>query len=258
MRESALDRARTNNRRTPGMGGSEHFLGYPWAGMLRCLAIALAVLAVGAAPATASTTPQDAASTHAYLVASYSALHAVVSGWPTVEADIHRLDLSLQAECPDVGTGSPQSGEEQKLSDEVIGALWATSYRADAAIARRFLHAVDPLKWSNPGITRAARTYARNLHAMTVLSVPDLCTDTRAWVASNYRTVPTDTEQFDRQVEAIEIKELPRKLLAPYLASADQALMARVEREAHKFEELEFVHGQDDWNTLLETLALNQ
>jgi hypothetical protein len=226
--------------------------------MLRSLATALAVLAVGTVPAAASTTPQDAASTHAYLVASYAALHAVVNEWPTVETDIHRLDMGLQAECPDVGAGSPQSAEEQKLSDEVIGALWATSYRADAAIVRRFLHAVDPLKWSNPQVTRDARAYARNLHAMTVLAVPDLCADARAWIASGYTTVPADTEQFDRHVEAIEIKELPRKLLAPYLASADQALMARVEHEARRFEELEFVHGQDDWNTLLETLALNQ
>ncbi len=226
--------------------------------MLRCLAIALAALAVGAVPATASTTPQDAASTHAYLMASYAALHAVVNGWPTVEADIHRLDSNLQTECPDVGAGSPQSGEEQRLSDEVIGALWATSYRADAAIVRRFLHAVDPLKWSNPGVTRAARAYARNLQAMTALSTPSLCADTRAWIASGYKAVPADTEQFDRHVEAIEIKELPRKLLAPYLASADHGLMARVEHEARRFEELEFVHGQDDWNTLLETLALNQ
>jgi hypothetical protein len=213
---------------------------------------------LGAAPATASTTPQDAASTHAYLVASYAALHAVVSKWPSIEVDIHRLDVSLQAECPDVGAGSPQSAEEQKLSNEVVGALWATSYRADAQIVQRFLHTVDPLKWSNPAVTRSARAYARSLHEMTVLPLPSLCADVRAWVASDFKTVPADTEQFDRHVEAIEINELPRRLLSPYLASADRSLLARVEHEARRFEELEFVHGQDDWDTLLETLALNQ
>lgn len=226
--------------------------------MLRGLAIALAALAVGAVPASATTTPRDAASTHAYLEASYAALRAVVSGWPTVEVDIHKLDLDLRSECPDVGADSPQSEEEQKLSNEVIGALWAVSYGADATIVRRFLRAVDPLTWSNPGVTHAARAYARNLHAMTVLPVPGLCADARAWVASGYKTVPAATEQFDRHVEAIEIKELPRKLLAPYLGSADRVLMARVEHEAHRFEELEFVRGQDDWDTLLETLALDQ
>ncbi len=239
-------------------GGLPLVLGYPSGGMWRCLATALAVLAVTAVPASASTTPGDAVATHAYLEASYVALHAVVGGWPTVEADIHRLDLDLRGECPDVAAGSPQSAVEQKLSDEVVGALWVISYRADAAIVRRFLHAVDPLKWSNPGVTRAARAYARNLHAMTVLPTPSLCADVRAWIASGFLTVPADTEQFDRHVEAIEIKELPRKLLAPYLASADRALMARVEREARRFEELEFVQGQDDWDALLETLGLNQ
>jgi hypothetical protein len=226
--------------------------------MLRCLAIALTVLAVGAAPAGASETQQDIISTHVYLVAAYTALHAVVSKWSSVEADIHRLDNSVRAECGGVAAGSPQSEEEQKLSYEVVGALWATSYHADATILQRFLETVDPLAWSNPAITRGARAYARSLHAMAALPVPNICADVRSWIAGGFKVVPADTQQFDRRVEAIEIKELPRKLLSPYLRPADNALLTRVERAAHKFEELEFVHGQGAWDTLLEVLSLNQ
>jgi hypothetical protein len=226
--------------------------------MLRCFAIALSVLALGAAPAGATETRQDAASTHAYLVAVYTALHAVVSKWPSVEANIHRLDQSVQAECSGVAAGSPQSGEEQKLSYEVAGALWATSYHADATVIQRFLKAVDPLSWSNPAVTRGARAYATSLHEMVVLPVPNICADVRSWIAGGFKAVPADTQQFDRRVEAIEIEELPRKLLSPYLRPADKALLARVEHVVRQFEELEFVHGQSDWNTLLEVLALNQ
>lgn len=226
--------------------------------MLRCFAIALTMLAVGAAPTSASTTRQDSISTHTYLVAAYAALHAVVSKWSSVEADIHRLDQSVQAECANVAAGSPQSEEEQKLSYEVAGALWATSYHADAAVVQRFLDTVDPLTWSDPAVTRGARAYARSLHEMTVLPVPNICADVRAWIADDFKAAPADTQQFDRRVEAIEVKELPRRLLSPYLQPADKVLLARVEHVARQFEELEFVHGQDDWNALLEVLALNQ
>jgi hypothetical protein len=226
--------------------------------MLRCFAIALVALALGAAPAGAAETRRDAASTHAYLVAAYAALHAVVSKWSSVEANIHRLDQSVQAQCPKVATGSPQSEEEQKLSYEVAGALWATSYHADAAVVQRFLKAIHPLTWGNPAVTRGAHAYARSLHEMVALPIPDICADVRSWIGDGFKAVPADTRRFDRRVEAIEIKELPRKLLAPYLGSADKALLARVNSVARQFEELEFVHGQGDWNTLLEVLALNQ
>src|SRR5579872_4221161 len=100
--------------------------------MLRSLGVIAVVLAVGFSPGAAAAAPQDVASTHAYLVAGYAALHATVTKWGSVEADIHKLDLRFQAECPLVGAGSPQSAEEQKLSYEVAGALWATGYHTEA------------------------------------------------------------------------------------------------------------------------------
>jgi hypothetical protein len=226
--------------------------------MLRRLGILAAVLTVGLAPAGAAAAPRDVASTHAYLVAGYAALHATVTKWSSVEGDIHKLDLRFHAECPDVGAGSPQSNEEQKLSAEVAGALWATGYHTDAKIVQAFVKAVSPLRWSNPAITRSARKFTSGLTAMTRLPVPDLCGDVRSWAAGGFNAVPASTEQYVRRVEAIEVKEIPRGLLAPYVQPADRGLRARDERLALQFEELEFMRGQSDWNTLLETLALSQ
>jgi hypothetical protein len=222
------------------------------------MAILAVVLTLGLAPAGAGAAPRDVASTHAYVVAAYTALHAVVTKWSSVEAAIQKLDLRFRAECPNVGAGSPQSEEEQKLSAEVAGALWATGYHTDAKIAQAFIKAVGPLRWSNPAITRSARKLTRGLREMTLLPVPDLCGDVRSWAANGYKAVPVDVEQYDRRVEAIEIKEIPRRLLAPYVQPADRGLVTRAEHLNTRFEELEFMRGQDDWNTLLETLALNQ
>jgi hypothetical protein len=219
---------------------------------------AVAALALGVAPAGVQASAKDIASTHAYAVAAYAALHEVVTKWSTVEAAVHKLDLKFRAECPKVGAGSPQSEEEQLLSTEVAGALWATGYRSEAKVVRKFVQVVGSLTWSNPAITRAARRFTKGLHEMTLLPIPDLCGDVRAWTASGYKTMPSNVAQYDRRVEAIEVKEIPRKLLLPYAQPSDRGLIAADERLDTRFGELEFERGQDDWDKLLEVLALNQ
>lgn len=216
------------------------------------------VLAVGLMPAGAAAAPRDVTSTHAYLVAGYAALHAVVGKWSSVEADIHKLNLRFRAECPMVGAGGPQSEEEQKLSYEVAGALWATGYHTDAGIIRTFAKAVKPLRWTSATTNRSARKFITGLQEMSALSVPDLCGDVRAWSAGGFKAVSPHTEQFDRHVEAIEVKEIPPRLLLKYVQPADKGLLKRVEHLYTRFSELEFTTGQDSWNMLLETLALNQ
>jgi hypothetical protein len=226
--------------------------------MLGRLGTVIVVLTIGFAPASAMAAPQDTASTHAYLVSSYALLHEVVATWPTVEARIHKLDRKFHAECPLVGAGSPQSEEEQKLSYEVAGALWATGYGADAGLIRTYLKALKPLRWSNPAVNRGARKLATGLHEMTQLQVPNLCADVRTWSAGGFKAVSPTTQQYDRHVEAIEVKQIPRRLLTRYLSPGDRGLLDRTERLDTRFEELEFGKGQDDWLMLLDTLALNE
>jgi hypothetical protein len=225
----------------------------------RLTSVALAVLAIAAGQAqSAVAAPRDVAATHAYLAADYAVLHTAVSKWSAVEASIARLDSRYRRECPHVGAGSPQSEEEQKLSLEVAGALWAAGYRAQGGAVRRFIASVGRLSWSSPRITRAARALTSALREMVTLEEPDLCGDVRAWAAGGYNAVTAHTDRYARHVEAIEIHQIPRRLLAPYLRGADVALADRDEALHRRFEELEFVHGQDQWNKLLELLSLNQ
>ncbi len=209
-------------------------------------------------PASAATSSQDVASTHAYLEANYAVLHSVVSGWPADEAKIRALDQQIRGECPSAGAGSPQNEEAQKLSTEVVGALWATVYDANAKAIQRFAKAVGSLRWSNPAIARGVRHYTQGLREMIALQVPNLCQDVRAWSAGGFKGAPASTERFDRHVEVIEVKEPSQRLFAPYEQTSDRSLAARAAHLATHYGELEFEHGQSDWNTLLEALALNQ
>jgi hypothetical protein len=227
--------------------------------MGRRFVIAFAVLALGAVPAGARATPrEDISSTHTALVAAYTAMHGVVSTWPAMEAKLNQLNRKFAAECPHVGAGSPQNESGQRLSYEVAGALWATAYHADAKFAYAFINAVSPLRWSNHAIVRRGLKFIIGLHEMIALRVPDLCGDVRAWAAGGYKTVPANTEQFDLHVEAIEVEIPSPQILAPYVQPSDRGLFARLKHLVTKFEELETITGQRFWDTLLETLALNQ
>ncbi len=222
-------------------------------------AILFTVLALGLVPTNALASSQkDAAATHTALVAAYKTLHAVVNSWPTVEANLRKLDRKFAAECPNVGAGSPQSESEQKLSYEVAGALWATGYDVDAKIAQEFIKAVSPLRWSNPALTRRAHTFIKGLREMIALQVPDLCGDVRSWTATGYKTIPASTLKFDQHVESIDVAVPSPKVLSAFIQPSDRGLFAKVEHLLTRFEELEFTTGQDSWNTLLETLGLNQ
>lgn len=219
----------------------------------------LGLVSVGAdVAASAAMSPRDVASTHAYLKANYEVLHSVVSGWPSDETKVRALEQKIRGECPLAGAGSPQNEEAQKLSTEVVGALWATVYAANANALQRFVKAVGSLHWSNGAITRGVRHYARGLREMAALQIPPLCEDVRTWSAGGFKAAPASTEQFDRHVEAIEVKEPSQRLLAPYEQASDSGLAKRVAHLAMRYGELEFSHGQSDWNALLEVLALNQ
>jgi len=227
--------------------------------MGRWLIAALAVLALGAAPTSALAASQrDEESTHTALVAAYSTLHQIVSTWPTLEASLHKLDQRFATECPDVGAGSPQNESEQSLSYEVAGALWATAYDTDAKYADAFIKVVRPLRWSNHSIVRRGLKFIAGLHEMIALKVPDICADVRTWTAGGFTTVPSDTQQFDAHVESINVEVPSPRILAPYARPSDRPLLARVEHLVTRFEELEFTVGQRYWDTLLETLALNE
>ncbi|HTR72533.1 MAG TPA: hypothetical protein VMG80_02980 [Solirubrobacteraceae bacterium] len=228
------------------------------------LAILIGVLATTIVPATIAPTSalaasgRDASATHKALQAAYTALHAIVSTWPTEEASFRKLDNQIAAECPGVGAGLPQNETEQRLSYEVAGALWATAYKTDAKIAQTAIRAVSGLRWSNSALTGRVHGYLKGLNEMIALPVPDLCTDLRTWASGGHQAAPSNVVSFDEHVEAIDVEIPEPKLFERYVQPADAGLLVKVRHLAVKFEELEFIVGQREWNRLLGVLDLPQ
>jgi hypothetical protein len=218
----------------------------------------LTMFVLGVAPATALGTPQDIASTHAYIRANYALNRAtqarVKADQAAIEVTIHKLGQ----ECPKLGVGSPQNEESQHLSYEVVVALWSTSYTADAGPIRKFVQAVRHLRWSNPKLTHMTQRYATDLRNLASLQMPNVCGDVTAWKETGFKTVPATSIQLDRRVEAIEPKAIPPSLLAQYEQPADKAILATTTRIESQLQQIETVEGFNDWDQALEAVGLNQ
>lgn len=210
-------------------------------------------------PSAAIAASQDVASTNAYLAAASTDLRAAIASMPTtIDASVTALNSRYAAECPRVAAGSIQDEAADPMTFEVAGALWSTGYHADAKIVDSFDRAVKPLRWSNTAITHEVDGYAASLHELSVLPLPGLCGDMRAWAAGGFSAIPATTTQFDRHVEAIEGHPLKLALLAPYEGPTQRALAARVAGLEARFEELEGELSQKWFDETLETLALPQ
>jgi hypothetical protein len=222
------------------------------------IATILAVLAFGVAAATAMATPQDLASTHAYIRANYALNRAtqakVKAAQTSIEAVIHKLGQ----ECPKLGAGSPQNEESQHLSYEVVVALWSASYTTDAGPIRAFAKTVRRLHWSNPKLTHMAQRYANDLQELAALKTPNVCADVTSWKESGFKAAPASSIRLDQRVEAIEPKAIPSSLLAPYEQPADKAILATTTHIETHLQQIETVEGFNDWDQALETVGLNQ
>jgi len=220
----------------------------------------LAAIALGVTPASASAgaTTGDVAATHAYIQAGYALARVSVASLGRVQAKIESYNRRLEQECPRVGAGSPEDEASQTASNEAADALWSIGYGTDAPQIRAFLQTTRRLRWSNPAIGRAAVRFAGDLNELATSPLPDLCADVAAWKLTGFQSFPAAGAAVISRIQAIEPNAVPERLLAPYERGSDAAMLARTTHLEGQIGEFEFTHGQDDWDQLLETLALNQ
>ena len=223
---------------------------------MRRLVLPLVMLTLAMAPSPALASSQDVAATHTAIVAGYALARAGVATIKIAQSKIESFNRRLAAECPGVGSGTPETEASQPMSYEVAAALWSIAYGSAAGPIKRFARAIRPLRWTSARINRVARTLVASLTALASIPLPDLCGDVRAWSASGFRTIPRRVVELDRRVESLELPEIPWRLLAPYVRRGDEGLVAYIKRAERRIAEAEFVLGQSDWYKVLKTLGL--
>jgi hypothetical protein len=174
------------------------------------LLIALAAMACLGAPAVARITASDAAATHAYLEARIALQRAAMAEEPSELKAITALEAQVKAECPDVLTGAPPhvKGEktnqsEYEISEELLIVGFGAGGRVEHPADARFARTVRRLRWSNPKLTRLLRSLAIEQAEQSAIALPNLCSDTKFWVASGYTAVSPDTKAFLHRLEVV-------------------------------------------------------
>jgi hypothetical protein len=223
---------------------------------MRRLVVPFVMLTLATAPSSALASSQDVVATHKAIVAGYALARAGVATIKIAQSKIESFNHKLAAECPGVGTGTPETEASQPMSYEVAVALWSIAYGSAAGPIKTFAKAIRPLHWTSARSNRAARSFVENLTALATIPLPDLCGDVRAWTASGFTNIPRHVAELDRRVESLELPEIPWSLVAPYVARRDAGLVAYIKRAERTIAEAEFVLGQNDWYEVLHTLGL--
>jgi hypothetical protein len=189
--------------------------------------ITLVALTLACSPAVAAA--DDRSATAAYVRADYALVVSAHAKQGAAESILRSLLARVRRDCPSVVAGSPQNEASEKLTAALIGTMRVTAMAPIAKAATSYARAVSSLRWSNRALTRAVRTYARELLAQVRLAVPDFCGQLQAWKASGYTTLTPATLRFNRAYYSVDVAIglLPRRQLAPFLTGADIALARR-------------------------------
>jgi hypothetical protein len=115
---------------------------------------------------------------------------------------------------------------------------------------------VQALHWSNGALTKAVRAYVAKGKTLISLAVPHLCADIRAWVASDYLTLPASTISFDRRFMPSWVAPgfLPHALAA-YESPQERALARRTVVLEEKWTEFE-AYEVETWGEIMNALVL--
>jgi hypothetical protein len=222
---------------------------------LSSLLATFAILAA-AAPSVAAADPGDAASTQTYLQGNYTVVRYFTSHTPAVRAEIASVLTGVQRECPLAAAGSPQNVDSEQLSNEVIGAMVTTATQHNLPAISRAVRAAEPLRWSNGALTRTIQAYVAKAKALTRLAVPHLCADVKAWVASDFQTLPASTASFSpRFMSAWVAPGLLPAALTPYETPQERTLAARTAKLEQKWAEFE-AEEVETWASIMNALVL--
>jgi len=217
------------------------------------LATLLAALALAVAPAAQAS---NASATHSYLNANYALVHAAYTRIHQVESTLHGLLAQVTRECPLGARESPEEGESEQLSDEVIGTIVLSAIRVDLPAGKAYVKAVKSLRWGSSSLTGSVHAYAAKVAKMIALPVPKLCQDVRSWAASGFTALPPTTASFDTSFLAAWVSPgfLPSGL-KPYEGSLGP-LVRNTEKQEEAIVELE-AREVETWGKIMDAMELH-
>ena len=214
------------------------------------LLVALALVWTPAAGAS------NASATRSYVNANYALVHAAYTRIHQVEATLRGLLAQVRRECPLAARESPEEGQSEQLSDEVIGTIVLSAIRVDLPAGRAYVKAVKPLRWGSSSLTASVHAYAAKVSKMITLPVPNLCRDVRSWAASGFTALPATTAPFDSSFLAAWVSPgfLPGGL-KPYEGSLT-SLVHRTEEQEDGIVELE-AREVETWGKIMDAMELH-
>jgi hypothetical protein len=213
------------------------------------LVLAFAALC-GSAPANAASS-SDAHATHAYLVAQYRLVTALLKEAGATRSAESAAAARIARECPKVVSGMPPEpslkslllapsprarGERARLSEQklTIEEELGTAIAQPADSLNRpaeeaYAVEVRRLSWSNPAITSTLQ--AATATSLKAVSAPPFCADARAWAQSGYRDMSASSREFEAlraaqrnsDLEAVDLGSL----LKPYENASDRTLIRK-------------------------------
>ncbi len=193
----------------------------------------------------------DEQATHAYLLAQYKLVTALLHDAPAARGAESAAATQIARECPGVVSGMPKepsrfpappprvrgenarlSQQQQTIQEELDTSVDRPSASLYHAAEEVWAAEVRQLSWSNPAITADVQTgITARLEAISA-SAPPFCADARAWAQSGYHTLSDASREFEASRAARMSVEGGEgslgTLLKPYENASDRALARKV------------------------------
>jgi hypothetical protein len=232
---------------------------WPWRGTVRVVGAVLVLASAtlcGSVPVAAASS-SDAQATHAYLIAQYKLVTALLHEAAPGRGAERAAAAQIARECPGVVSGMPQEpslkpfpapaprvrGENARRSQQkqtIEGELVAAVARAGDSLERPAEEAyaveVRQLSWSNPAIAPALQAATTATLEVVSAPAPPFCADARAWAQSGYRALSAASREFEASQAARRNSERGEAslLLKPYENASDRALIRKTSAVENK------------------------
>jgi hypothetical protein len=222
-----------------------------WSGRAGAALVLASTALCGSAPIAAGSS-SDAQATHAYLIAQYKLVTALLHEAPSVRGAESAASTQIARECRGVLSGIPQRSlklfptplprargetarvahQQQTIEVELAAAIAEPSGSLYRPAEEAYAAEVRQLSWSDPTIaTRLRAATAAQLEDAST-PAPSFCADARAWAQSDYRALSAASRAFEASQEARNSSALGQErsldtLLEPYESASDRALIRR-------------------------------